>query len=74
MAAEKKIRVKNTTNGVESEFTEKQWADAQNNPQWAGVFTVIEQPTEPKEVTALKDKAAKAATAQTTEKTKTTGK
>ena len=69
-----KIKVKNTSNGVESEFTEKQWADLQQSPQWAGVFTVIEQPKEPKEVTALKSKAAQSEEAQTTEKPKTTGK
>lgn len=54
-----KIKVKNRSNGKQSEFTQTRWEEIQKDPQWAGVFVAVDLPAaKPAEVKALEDKEA----------------
>lgn len=54
------VKVKNKSNGVVSEFTDKQWNDIKDDPKWARTFTVVEPKKKPVEAQKLEEaKSAK---------------
>lgn len=48
------IKVKNRSNGSESNFTQERWAEIQKDRRWANVWEVIEVPTPIEVVEAMK--------------------
>lgn len=47
-----------TSNGVESSFTEEQWAKVKSDKRYKNTFTIIKQVTEPIEVSEAKAKVS----------------
>lgn len=47
------VKVKNRSNGVVSEFTDKQWNEIKDDPKWARTFTVEEPKKKPVEAQKL---------------------
>lgn len=48
------IKVKNRSNGSESNFTQERWAEIQKDRRWANVWEVVEVPTPIEVVEAMK--------------------
>lgn len=50
------IKVKNRSNGVESEFTNDRWNEIKNDPKWSKTFQVMDAPVKkPAEAQKLAD-------------------
>lgn len=52
------VTVENNKTGKQSTFTKEGWEQVKNNPQWKGVFKVVQPPKEPAEVTEAKARKA----------------
>lgn len=48
------IKVKNRSNGSESNFTQERWAEIQKDRRWANVWEAVEVPTPIEVVEAMK--------------------
>ena len=47
-----KVKVKNVSNGVESEFEKEHWENVKNSDRWGGVFEEV-KPATPSEIKSL---------------------
>lgn len=52
------VKVKNRSNGVQSTFTDAEWARISKDPQYSGVFIEVKEPRVPKEVKDLQNKSS----------------
>ena len=52
------VKVKNRSNGVQSTFTDAEWARISKDPQYSGVFIEVKEPRVPKEVRDLQNKSS----------------
>ena len=52
------VKVKNRSNGVQSTFTDAEWARISKDPHYSGVFIEVKEPRVPKEVKDLQNKSS----------------
>lgn len=56
-----KYLIKNVSNGIESEMTEKQWSKVKADPRYIGTFALVKEIDTPKEIKELDAKKEEAA-------------